>query len=233
MTQQERDLARSLGLKRNTGDAYYRRALKEYEAGNLEEAIVDVSEAIFYDQGYAEYYTTRGIFYIADNKKAEAEADFQYALKLNRRQWLAHYGLGMVRFQDGDYLAAVDRFTEALRHPDAGKKPEIWYYRAIALHAQNDDERAYEDIDRAIDRFSAEDKRLSGAKAWKREIEAKIPKSMRKSSKPVKPKAAKETVREKKDAKSAARGEVPIKDLADTMAIDAKNAPLPEPKDNK
>lgn len=225
MTQQERDLARSLGLKRTTGDAYYRRALKHYEANNLEDAIVDVSEAIYYDQGYAEYYTARGIFYLTDGKTEEAEADLQYALRLNRRQWLAHYGLGVLRFQEGDYLAAIDRFTEALKHPDAARRAEIWYYRAVAHHAQAEDEKAYEDIEKALEYFAADDKRLSGAKAWKREIEAKLPKSLRKSSKPARPKEPK--ARKPAKTEEIAKTDVAVKDFADTLAEDAKNAPLP------
>ncbi len=187
MTDQGRDLAHRLGLKRVTGEAYYRRGLKAHESGDLENAILDVSEAIYYDRGYAEYYSTRGLFYIEANQWAEAEQDLQYALRLNKRQWLAQYGLGIVSFQQGDLGGALERFTEALKF--GGRRAEVWFYRAVTNYYLGNYERAAEDMETALSLFPATDKRLKDARTWKREIDDQLPESAKKASKPAAKKA--------------------------------------------
>src|SRR5258708_13008765 len=94
-------VARRLGLTRSDADAYYGRGLKSFEDGDFENVILDLSEAIFYDSRHAEYYSTRGLFYLQDNQTPEAETDLNYALKLDKRQWLAHSPFGMKNFPAG------------------------------------------------------------------------------------------------------------------------------------
>src|SRR5215475_5991092 len=113
MAQRREDAARRLGLTRDQADAYYRRGLQSHESGDLENAILDLNEAIYYDRGYAEYYSTRGMFHIEEEDIEAAELDLNYALKLSKRQWLAHYGLGIIAFDNGEYEDAAKHFTEA------------------------------------------------------------------------------------------------------------------------
>src|SRR5260221_7628811 len=88
-------VARRLGLTRSDADAYYRRGLQSFEDGDFEHAILDLTEAIFYDSRHAEYYSTLGLFYLQDNHPPEAETVLNYALKLDKRQCLAHYTLSV------------------------------------------------------------------------------------------------------------------------------------------
>lgn len=64
MSNSRLERARRLGLTHATAEAYYHRGLLAYRNRDLENAILDLSEAIYYDRRYAEYYATRGLFYV-------------------------------------------------------------------------------------------------------------------------------------------------------------------------
>jgi tetratricopeptide (TPR) repeat protein len=163
---------RPRGLQRNTGRLYYLRSLAAFETGDLENALLDVSEAIHYDRRRPEYYSTRGIFFINDNRPVDASRDLEYALKLNRRDWLGHFGLGILRFLEGDVESALAKFDQTLRINL--RRPEVWFYRGVTLFYMDQFEQAGQDLDKAIGLFKDTDKRLREAKAWKKEIEAKL-----------------------------------------------------------
>jgi tetratricopeptide (TPR) repeat protein len=174
-TPQKREIARRLGLERDTGQQYYQRSLKAYEEGDLENALLDVSEAIYYDRNHAELYAARGLYYIASEKQAEAEIDLKHALKLDKRLWVAHYGMGIVIFLRGQMAEALAAFDQVLRY--TREKGEVWFYRAVTLYYLGDYPSALADIDRAIGLLPAADKRQRDAKTWRKEIEAKLPKA--------------------------------------------------------
>lgn len=163
-------LVRNLGLMRERADAYYRRGLQTFDAGDIHNAILDLSEAIYYDRGYAEYYSTRGLFYATNMQVDEARLDLNYALKLSKRQWLAHYVLGTLDFEDGNYQSAIKHFDEAQRF--SLHRPEIWYHRAVAHYKAGNVQKAGEDMHRAVQLFPADDKRRKDAQAWLKEIKA-------------------------------------------------------------
>lgn len=184
-------LARGLGLTRETGNAYYRRALGHYQDGDVETAIVDVSEAIHYDRGYADYYAVRGLFYTMqltlENRPTEdnARLDLYYALKLNKRTWLAHYALGLIEFRAQSYEAALERFDSALNIKP--KRAEVLLYRAVTLYQLNDLDRALEDVDRALLYLPAADKRKKELQAWQKEIRVGLGKEKKDDPKVAKP----------------------------------------------
>jgi len=184
MAQRREDVARRLGLTRDQADAYYRRGLQAYESGDLENAILDLSEAIHYDRGYAEYYSTRGLFHIDDQNTEDAELDLNYALKLSKRQWLAHYGLGIIAFNNGDYDEAAKQFTEAsVIRPE---RPEVWYYRSITEHNQGDDALSIADMERAEQLFPKDDKRRRDANAWVKELRKNAAQAPKPTAPPLK-----------------------------------------------
>lgn len=164
--------ARRLGLTHATAEAYYHRGLLAYQNRDMENAILDLSEAIYYDRRYPEYYATRGLFYVEDGKFAEAEADLLYALKLNKRLWLAHFALGVLRFKQKDYEAAHQHFLQATRHPDA--KPEAWFYLAVTHYLLDNLLEALQTIEIALNGFHPADSRHADARRWKTEIEKTI-----------------------------------------------------------
>jgi tetratricopeptide (TPR) repeat protein len=187
LDERREEMARRLGLTRSHATAYYRRGLQNYQNGDLENAILDLSEAIHYDRNHAEYYSTRGLFHLEDNKEEEAELDLQHALKLNKRQWLAHYALGILDFRRGEYDSAVTHFNEA--QAAASNRPEIWLYRGVAQHYAGDDAKAAADLERAEQLFPKGDKRLKDVRAWLKEVKKNapaLPKSGKSSAPPLK-----------------------------------------------
>jgi signal transduction histidine kinase len=96
----------------NPGQIDYHCGLRAYQDGNITEAIAHLSAAIDQDRTSAEYYGTRGLFYLEHNQKAEAALDFQQALKLDNRAWLGHYGLGMLSLLKGDFAAVLKHLTD-------------------------------------------------------------------------------------------------------------------------
>ncbi|MEP7286286.1 MAG: tetratricopeptide repeat protein [Chloroflexota bacterium] len=172
MSEEREPVARRLGLTRADGVAYYKRGLKAYEDGDLENAIVDLSEAIYYDRGYAEYYSTRGLFYVENEQVDDARLDLDYALKLNKRQWLAHYALAVLDFRHGDYDSALKHLSEASTiKPD---RAEVWFYRAVTEHLLGDDTQAVTDMEKAERLFPPNDKRRKEASAWIKEFKKTV-----------------------------------------------------------
>src|SRR5262249_41169583 len=99
--------------------------------------------------------------------------DLTYALTLNPREWLALYLLATLDYRDGDYEAAIKRFTEASKiAPD---RSEILYYRAVTYHEMGDDEKAVADIHRVLQMMTDSDKRRKDATAWMREFKKSLP----------------------------------------------------------
>lgn len=172
MSNSRLERARRLGLTHATAEAYYHRGLLAYRNRDLENAILDLSEAIYYDRRYAEYYATRGLFYVESGKFAEAEADLLYALKLNKRLWLAHFALGVLRYKQNEYEAAHQHFLQASRHPDA--KPEVWFYLAVTHYLLDNLMEALQAIEVALNGFHTADSRRAEANRWKAEIEKTI-----------------------------------------------------------
>lgn len=172
MTERRMERARKLGLTHSMAEAYYQRGLKSHEDGDLENAILDLSEAIYYDRHFAEFYATRGLFHIEANKPQEAEEDLNYALKLKPRLWIAHFGLGLLRFNEGDYAGASEIFQRVTHMiPDRG---EVWFYLAVSQAQLEAWSEALVAIDKSLPLFNDADRRIRDARAWKREIDAKI-----------------------------------------------------------
>lgn len=172
MSDRRMERARRMGLTHSTAEAYYQRGLKAHEDGDLENAILDLSEAIYYDRGFPEFYATRGLFHIEAQKPEEAEEDLNYAIKLKPRLWVAHFGLGLLRFNEGDYAAARDIFQHVTQI--IADRGEVWFYLAVS-HAQLEDwSAALAAIDKALPLFNDADRRIRDARAWKREIDGKI-----------------------------------------------------------
>lgn len=175
MSEEREPIARRLGLTRDKADAYYRRGLAAFDKGELEDAILDLSEAIHYDSGYADYYSTRGLFYVVRDQGPEAEADLRYALKLSKRQWLAYFALGMLDFAREEYESAARNFTTAQQINRS--RPEIWFYRAVTYYYLGEDEKAAADVEEAIRLFPEDDKRRKEAQAWQKEVKKNVPKT--------------------------------------------------------
>jgi Tfp pilus assembly protein PilF len=168
MSENRRQVARRFGLTRSDSQAYYERGLESFAAEDFENAILDLNEAILHDGRRAELYTARGMIYKTSGQRDKAEADFQQALKLNRRQWMASYGLGVLAFDRAEWGTALDWFTKSLTV--APGHPEAWYHRAVTYHNMGEDGKALADMQTALRWFKDSDKRRNDANKWIKDL---------------------------------------------------------------
>ncbi len=176
MTDGRKELARNVGLTKSDSQAYYERGLVSFGKGNYEDAIVDISEAIHYDQGRAELYAARGFIYVqwAREKKLpgkleDAIVDLGYALKLSKRQWFAHLALGIIDFENGQWSDALKHFNDA-KESSPGR-PEPWFYRSICQYKMGKTNLAEDDMMLALRWMKESDPRHKEAERWLKEFQ--------------------------------------------------------------
>ncbi|MBN2303202.1 MAG: tetratricopeptide repeat protein [Anaerolineae bacterium] len=154
-------------------DRYYERALDYFSKNKLDLAILDMDEAIKLVPRRAEYYVARGLMRLQSGLLDEAEADFAQGLSLDPRQWLAHYGRGMRAFQANQFREAVVQFSRAQQV--APQRPEIYYYRAAALHWMGSPPEAIRDMEYALSLLEEDDVRVKQGKRWMAIFQKAIP----------------------------------------------------------
>ncbi|MBN1201507.1 MAG: tetratricopeptide repeat protein [Anaerolineae bacterium] len=159
-----------IGKRLSLAERHYERGLYYYGRKKYDLATADLDEAIELEPKRAEFYVARGLMLLLDNRPDEAEEDFEYGLKLDRTQWLAHYGRGIRAFEKGDYAGAIDGFSRAQRiAPD---RPEVYYYRALAFYQMENSSEAVNDMTYAENLLAANDKRRKQTQKWRAIFEA-------------------------------------------------------------
>jgi len=129
-----------LGVRRYEADEYYRMALEAYNKHNLEEAIQNATRALEMVPNNAEYLSARGLFYLEHSMNAEAQADFNAALRIHAYDVLGHYGKGMLAYRAQNWPDALKHFQAAWATKP--ERPETLYYLALAYHRQHDNDNA-------------------------------------------------------------------------------------------
>jgi Flp pilus assembly protein TadD len=153
-----------IGRRLSVAERYYERALYYYQKGKYDLAVADLDAAIQNEPKNAELYVARGLALLGENRVEDADDDFAYGLVLDPTQWLAYYGRGMRAFSAEQWGAAVDAFSRAQRlAPD---RPEIYLYRAAALHRAGQTEEARSDTEYAQTLIPANDKRRKLVSRW-------------------------------------------------------------------
>lgn len=162
-------LVQRLKLTRFEADEYYKHGLEDYRKRNLDQAILNLNEAIEALPNEAEYYAARGFFYLEDGVDDKARADFEAALKHFAYEMLAHYGLGVVAYRDSRYDEAITHFTTA--HRCDTTRPEPLYYLALAYYHKRHNVYALQVMRQAHDLFADGDARKKDAAKWIRFLE--------------------------------------------------------------
>jgi len=163
-------LTQRFGLTRYEADEYYKKALEAYRKNQLEEALVNMNEAIALLPNNAEYYAARGFFYLEDGVKEKARTDFEQAVILYPYEMLAHFGRGIIAYGDKNWDEALAYFKDAqIADPN---RPETLYYLALTHHRKGDHTMALPIMEQARANFEAADDRRKGdAARWVRELE--------------------------------------------------------------
>ncbi len=159
-----RTIAQRVGLARAEAQSYYERGLRAFAMHNYEDALADLDAAIERAPGYTELFCARGVIAMEAGKLPGAKEDFEYALTLSKRQWLAYYGLGTLAAGRNAWRESADLFTQA--QAIAPGRPEVWYYRAVAWYNLGEIEKAAADMKTALRWFAPGDKRRSDAQKW-------------------------------------------------------------------
>jgi tetratricopeptide (TPR) repeat protein len=95
--------------------SHLRPVLKEFQAGNVAQALLLVNQSI---QAYPETwqaYQLRSVIHYSRLQVAEAERDARTALKLKPDSFYNHNALGQALLIQGRYIEAKEAFSEALR----------------------------------------------------------------------------------------------------------------------
>lgn len=141
-------LRQSTGAPLSIADRYLERGLHHYQHKKFAEALADLDEAIYNASGHAELYVTRAVILYEMERDDDATEDAEYALRLDPRQWIGHYILGLIAIRNENFPAAVEQFSQAQRY--APTRPEIFFSRSIAFHQQDEMTLAYYDMDSAL-----------------------------------------------------------------------------------
>lgn len=166
-------LTQRLGFTRYEADEYYKQALDAYVKRRFDDAILTMDKAIERLPTRSEYYAARGFFYLEDGVKDKALADFEKALKLYRYEMLAHYGRGLVAYEDRNWDEALAHFSDAYRANP--KRPETLYYLALVYHRKGNNEAARQLMEQAQAAFeAANDRRKGDAARWLKELQKQL-----------------------------------------------------------
>lgn len=91
---------------------------------------------------------------------AKATADFEQARELNPKSWKTTLGIGIVHTFQGDYLTAIDSFTELCEsHP---KQTAGWFNRAELYYQLERYEKAIADYDQVLEIEPADLQAITG-----------------------------------------------------------------------
>ena len=128
--------------------AYYRRGMAYGEQDLLDQALVDMCEAIRLGPDHADAYRGRGDCYRYKGEYDKALADFDTALRLDPENAAAHLGRGGAYRMKGDPDRAIADYDATLRLEP--REPLAYRFRADAQIAKGNYDQAISDCNRAL-----------------------------------------------------------------------------------
>lgn len=166
-------LVQRLGLTRFDADEAYKKGLDAYKKGDFDEAITLINEAIELLPSNAEYFASRGLVFLEDGILDKARKDFEQALKLYDFEMLAHYGLGVIEYNEKNWNAALKHFMDAYQADPS--RVETVFYIGLVYYQIKDYVTALKVLHQVREQFEARgDKRRTLANKWIQEIEKLI-----------------------------------------------------------
>jgi len=166
------------GLTRFEADEYYKLALNSFEKQDLDNAILEMTQAIELLPNNAEYYSARGYFYVEHDVADKAHADFDQALKLNKYEMLANYGKGMLAYKSKGWEESRAYFMTAwATNPD---RAETLYYLGIVEHRLKNNLKAKDWMQQALIKYEEKKDRnqIRNAKKWISEFDKLIQRNL-------------------------------------------------------
>ena len=173
-------LVSRFGVTRYEADEYYRIALASYQKKNLDEAVLNINQAIEMYPRRSEYYAARGFFNLQEGLPAEkVEPDFDQSLSINPYEVLGNYGKGVLCFNREEYTQALDYFIKSWAADN--ERPETLYYIALIHHRNKDNVQAKQWMQQAQAKYAvlAENDRdakksMKNAEKWLKQFDKLI-----------------------------------------------------------
>ncbi len=129
--------------------AYYLRAINREQTAceNSDDAINDLTEALFLKPNYAQAYVARGHMYRCKGEYERAIADHDRALRIDPKSATAYWERAIALSQWGKDDLAIQDYNQAIR---LSPNDEIYYYgRGTAYLAMGEYDKAIEDFTQA------------------------------------------------------------------------------------
>jgi tetratricopeptide (TPR) repeat protein len=140
--------ARAAGETSPEARARIRQGNARLDAGDLEAALVDFTEAIRLDPRSAQAYNNRGLTHYRRGDLDGAAADYTAALRIDPAMAEAYYNRGVVRLRQNAPDAAIADFGNAVAiNPNHAA---AFAGRAMALAAKREFRRAVPDFEKAL-----------------------------------------------------------------------------------
>ena len=141
-----------LAISFNSEDAkyYVNRGVTKGKTGNINGAINDFNIALqLGSEDQSAVYSNMGKAKMLLGKTEEAIKDYDYAVKLNPKQYTAYLNRGLAKQKLKDFRGAVEDFTECLKiNP---KMTDAYLNRALAYLQLNEKENACNDLKQAYE----------------------------------------------------------------------------------
>ena len=143
-------------------ERFLERGLAAIEKENYDDALIDPDDAIENTPTLGELYATRGLILHLMRRDEEAEEDLEYALNLDKHQWLVFYVRGLMAMRQKEHEQAIEHFSQAQRYVPT--RPEILHSRAMAYYGYGHVDAAIADLTLAVDKMDSKDKQLKEIK---------------------------------------------------------------------
>ncbi len=126
----------------------YRKGTSKSIAGEANEAIVLLTEAIKLDPSNLDSFMNRGLSYLDNEDYDKAIKDFTQIVDDKKYKWLAHYNRGVVYMKKNEYNLALADYNKSIE----GNKSDCSSYlnRGFIYYERQKYQMAIEDISKAI-----------------------------------------------------------------------------------
>lgn len=97
-------------------------------------------------------YTYRGRLYFNNGNTNQALEDLNTAIKLNKKNPDAHFGIALIRLQEGDLKQAIKELDIVIKESkDKGRKVEAYLSRQVAHRKLGDKDKAVADLKKVLE----------------------------------------------------------------------------------
>lgn len=148
----QKDIDHALEINKNAVNGYVMRAdIAINSAGDYEQALKDMNEAIKLQPHYAGYFINRAFLRHRLDDYFGAMSDYDYAIELDPLNYMAYYNRALLRAEVHDYDKAVADLTQVL-----AMRPSDYrslYNRAVIYNEKGAYDDALKDVNKVLEAY--------------------------------------------------------------------------------